>query len=136
VEVPSGVILVLAGFKSRWTIPLVLTQAAPASGLRVSLPGLNRVSYTHACTCGFYGNATRECRCTPALIQHYLGKIGGPLLDRHRHLRRGARRAVPGNCAAFRSARTIADFTGSETVSAMHAAEAVPYRSIHRNYWT
>jgi hypothetical protein len=24
----------------------------------------------------------RECRCTPAIIQRYLGKISGPLLDR------------------------------------------------------
>src|SRR5215468_3246011 len=36
----------------------------------------------HACRCGFYGDATRECRCTPAQIQQYLGKISGPLLDR------------------------------------------------------
>jgi magnesium chelatase family protein len=34
------------------------------------------------CKCGFYGDATRECRCTPAQIQQYLGKISGPLLDR------------------------------------------------------
>ena len=36
----------------------------------------------HACKCGFYGDASRECRCTPGQIQHYLGKISGPLLDR------------------------------------------------------
>src|SRR6185369_6321124 len=24
----------------------------------------------------------RECRCTPAIIQRYLGKLSGPLLDR------------------------------------------------------
>ena len=29
-----------------------------------------------------YGDAARECRCTPAIIQRYLGKISGPLLDR------------------------------------------------------
>jgi magnesium chelatase family protein len=34
------------------------------------------------CKCGFYGDATRECRCTPGQIQQYLGKISGPLLDR------------------------------------------------------
>ncbi len=34
------------------------------------------------CPCGFYGDATRECRCTPGIIQRYLGKISGPLLDR------------------------------------------------------
>ena len=36
----------------------------------------------HGCKCGFYGDATRECRCTPGQIQQYLGKISGPLLDR------------------------------------------------------
>jgi len=36
----------------------------------------------HGCPCGFYGDATRECRCTPGIIQRYLGKISGPLLDR------------------------------------------------------
>src|SRR5262249_7736133 len=36
----------------------------------------------HGCPCGCYGDATRECRCTPGIIQRYLGKISGPLLDR------------------------------------------------------
>ena len=36
----------------------------------------------HGCPCGFYGDTTRECRCTPAIIQRYLAKISGPLLDR------------------------------------------------------
>jgi len=34
------------------------------------------------CPCGFYGDPTRECRCSPAIIKRYLGKISGPLLDR------------------------------------------------------
>jgi magnesium chelatase family protein len=34
------------------------------------------------CPCGYFGDTTRECRCTPAIIQRYLGKISGPLLDR------------------------------------------------------
>ncbi len=34
------------------------------------------------CKCGFYGDTTRECRCTPGQIVQYLGKISGPLLDR------------------------------------------------------
>jgi magnesium chelatase family protein len=34
------------------------------------------------CPCGYYGDTTRERRCTPAIIQRYLGKISGPLLDR------------------------------------------------------
>ncbi|HEY6344859.1 MAG TPA: ATP-binding protein [Bryobacteraceae bacterium] len=36
----------------------------------------------HGCPCGFYGDSTRECRCTGGIIQRYLGKISGPLLDR------------------------------------------------------
>ena len=38
--------------------------------------------YLHGCKCGFFGDSTRECRCTPGQIQQYLGKISGPLLDR------------------------------------------------------
>ncbi len=34
------------------------------------------------CLCGFQGDSTRECRCTPGIIQRYLGRISGPLLDR------------------------------------------------------
>ena len=40
------------------------------------------VAAMNPCACGFYGDATRECRCTPGMIQRYLGKISGPLLDR------------------------------------------------------
>jgi magnesium chelatase family protein len=34
------------------------------------------------CKCGYLGDSTRECRCTPGQIQQYLNKISGPLLDR------------------------------------------------------
>jgi magnesium chelatase family protein len=34
------------------------------------------------CPCGYWGDPTRECRCTPLQIQRYVGRISGPLLDR------------------------------------------------------
>ncbi len=40
------------------------------------------VGAMNPCQCGFFSDPTRECRCTGAMIQRYLGRISGPLLDR------------------------------------------------------
>jgi len=34
------------------------------------------------CPCGYFNDKSRECMCTPPLIQRYVAKISGPLLDR------------------------------------------------------
>ena len=34
------------------------------------------------CPCGYYTDPTKACRCLPAKIQNYMGKVSGPLLDR------------------------------------------------------
>jgi magnesium chelatase family protein len=34
------------------------------------------------CPCGYFNDRSRECHCTPPMIQHYIAKISGPLLDR------------------------------------------------------
>ncbi len=53
------------------------------SNMTLSFPSsFMLVAAMNPCPCGFYADPTRECRCTPAIIQRYLGKISGPLLDR------------------------------------------------------
>ena len=34
------------------------------------------------CRCGYYGDLTKKCRCTPQAINKYLERVSGPLLDR------------------------------------------------------
>ncbi len=34
------------------------------------------------CPCGYFNDKSRECHCTPPMIQRYVAKVSGPLLDR------------------------------------------------------
>ncbi|MSO21608.1 MAG: ATP-binding protein [Acidobacteria bacterium] len=34
------------------------------------------------CPCGYFNDSSHECTCTPPIIQRYVSKISGPLLDR------------------------------------------------------
>lgn len=53
------------------------------SNMTLSFPSrFMLVAAMNPCRCGFLGDSTRECRCTGAEVQRYLGKISGPLLDR------------------------------------------------------
>ncbi|RZK41538.1 MAG: ATP-binding protein [Pedobacter sp.] len=40
------------------------------------------VASMNPCPCGFYNHPERECLCAPGIVQKYLSKISGPLLDR------------------------------------------------------
>jgi magnesium chelatase family protein len=44
--------------------------------------GIMLVASMNPCPCGYYNHPDKECICTPAQRQKYLGKVSGPLLDR------------------------------------------------------
>ena len=39
------------------------------------------IASMNPCSCGYYGDPTHRCVCTPGQIQKYMNKISGPLLD-------------------------------------------------------
>lgn len=40
------------------------------------------IASMNPCPCGYYGDPTHHCVCSPGQITKYLGRISGPLLDR------------------------------------------------------
>jgi magnesium chelatase family protein len=40
------------------------------------------IASMNPCPCGFYNHPEKECLCGPGIVQKYLNKISGPLLDR------------------------------------------------------
>ncbi len=76
-EFPRNVLEQLRQPLEEGTITLARSQMTISFPANVIL-----VSGMNPCPCGFFGDPTRECRCTGGIIQRYLGKISGPLLDR------------------------------------------------------
>jgi len=40
------------------------------------------IASMNPCPCGFYNHPEKDCICAPGMVQKYLSKISGPLLDR------------------------------------------------------
>src|SRR5437763_6347953 len=76
-EFPRGVLEQLRQPLEEGSVTLARSNGTLTFPARLML-----VAAMNPCPCGFYGDNTRECRCTPGIIQRYLAKISGPLLDR------------------------------------------------------
>jgi magnesium chelatase family protein len=60
------------------------------------------------CPCGYFNDKSRECQCTPPMIQRYVAKVSGPAgPDRHSY--RGAGGAVQGTAGRSGGGRLDAD---------------------------
>jgi magnesium chelatase family protein len=40
------------------------------------------ISSVNPCPCGYFGDESNRCTCSPIQIKNYMGKISGPLMDR------------------------------------------------------
>ncbi|PIB37036.1 magnesium chelatase [Reichenbachiella sp. 5M10] len=40
------------------------------------------IASMNPCPCGYYNHPEKECACAPGVVQKYLNKVSGPLLDR------------------------------------------------------
>ena len=76
-EFPRGVLEQLRQPLEEGSVTLARSAGTLTFPARIML-----VAAMNPCPCGFYGDSARECRCTPGIIQRYLSKVSGPLLDR------------------------------------------------------
>lgn len=44
--------------------------------------GFMLIASMNPCPCGYYNHPEKECSCPPGVVQRYLNKLSGPLLDR------------------------------------------------------
>ena len=51
--------------------------------MSVAFPaGFLLMAAMNPCPCGYYNHPERECSCAPGIVQKYLNRISGPLMDR------------------------------------------------------
>ena len=166
------------------------------------------IASMNPCPCGYYTHPTKSCSCSQSLIQRYISKISGPLLDRidihievppvsfeeiHQKQQNESSNSIRERVITARErqrdrlqseqslhhnamlssqlirlhceidtdgqkllkhaidriglssraydrilkvGRTIADLANSESIRAVHLAEAIQYRNLDRSQWT
>ena len=52
------------------------------SGCRAFPAAFQFIAAMNPCRCGYLGSTRRSCRCPPAALRRYRGRLSGPLLDR------------------------------------------------------
>lgn len=59
------------------------TVTIARAAMSLSFPGRFMLAAAmNPCPCGYFNDRSRECLCTPPMIQRYISKVSGPLLDR------------------------------------------------------
>ena len=53
-----------------------------ASGTLTFPASFMLIAAMNPCPCGYYGDAERECTCSPTMITRYQKRISGPMMDR------------------------------------------------------
>jgi len=61
---------------------LETTKIHSVAGKLAGETSLVSVASMNPCPCGYYNHPERDCVCPPGVVQKYLNKISGPLLDR------------------------------------------------------
>ncbi len=59
-----------------------LVTISRASGTLTFPANFQLIAAMNPCPCGYFGDPTHRCTCTPALVTRYQKRISGPLLDR------------------------------------------------------
>ncbi len=59
-----------------------VVRVARASGTVAFPAAFTLVAAMNPCPCGYAGQLTRTCRCTPEAVARYHGRVSGPLRDR------------------------------------------------------
>lgn len=76
-EFPRATLEVLRQPLEEGTVTIARVAGTHAFPARFTL-----VASMNPCPCGFRGDRDADCRCDDALVEKYLGKLSGPLLDR------------------------------------------------------